>query len=242
MSYTVFPSQDCVVGFFKNTDIRITANEIELNTNKKETHKVIQLGRFKSPLRICYKNYVFKVSVHFMRESVNYFFPDYYFKFNVRNNIKTNNLERLNFSNELFQATCPFEVIKNLEECLISRYTHNPLTTLKSSVLLMEEKLNISLGLLSEKTFRTKKTLYRRYKNYLGCSPTEYKNILRFNRVIDDFLNHPDKSISEICYDNLYYDPSYFNKQIKVYTGLNPKDFFQKLKKSATLSNKYFID
>ena len=64
----------------------------------------------------------------------------------------------------------------------------------------------------------------------MACSPTEYKRIARFRNALQAGIMEKEiKSLTRISYDNNYFDQSYFIKEFKRLTGLNPKKFFRQV-------------
>ena len=66
--------------------------------------------------------------------------------------------------------------------------------------------------------------LYRQIKQHFGSSFTDILTTTRIRRS-SDLLLHSSKSISEICYECGFRDPSYFVRVFRKKTGLTPKAF-----------------
>jgi YesN/AraC family two-component response regulator len=66
----------------------------------------------------------------------------------------------------------------------------------------------------------------------MGCSPVEYRRICRFRSSLTNKLNSSQvKNLTEITYEEGYYDQSYFIKEFRKITNHNPKDFFKSTSK-----------
>jgi len=62
----------------------------------------------------------------------------------------------------------------------------------------------------------------------MGCSPVEYRRICRFRSSLTNRLNNSHfKNLTEISYEEGFYDQSNFIKEFKKITNHNPKDFFK---------------
>ncbi|GAB3659912.1 hypothetical protein GCM10028791_33570 [Echinicola sediminis] len=76
---------------------------------------------------------------------------------------------------------------------------------------------------LSKRNFMTVRQLERNFKKFIGLSPKEYSNIIRFQyawSLIKSSNN--DRSLLDIAFESGYYDHSHLTKEIKRNTGLSP--------------------
>lgn len=74
------------------------------------------------------------------------------------------------------------------------------------------------------------KTFQRHFTKHIGCSPIDYRRIIRFRNAIEAKLNAKElKSITDITFENNYFDQSHFIKEFKRLTTHNPKEFFKNL-------------
>lgn len=61
----------------------------------------------------------------------------------------------------------------------------------------------------------------------MGCTALEYKRIARFRLALKTkILSKEVKSLTNVSYESNYYDQSYFIREFKKLTNLNPKKFF----------------
>ncbi len=82
---------------------------------------------------------------------------------------------------------------------------------------------NISVNKLMDIHCTTARTLERNFKFYVGLSPKEFINIMRFCYTQNQILNKQStKTISEIAFASGYYDLSHLHREIKKYSGLSP--------------------
>jgi len=62
----------------------------------------------------------------------------------------------------------------------------------------------------------------------ITCTPSEYKRIARFRHSLKNrLLSKEIKSLTNLSYESGFYDQSYFIREYKKLTLLNPKEFFQ---------------
>lgn len=63
----------------------------------------------------------------------------------------------------------------------------------------------------------------KRFRKLVGTTPKKFASIVRFNTVLKDLGQ--EKSLTEICYDNNYFDQAHFIRDFRQYTGDNPENF-----------------
>ncbi|MBK1439641.1 AraC family transcriptional regulator [Parapedobacter sp. ISTM3] len=76
---------------------------------------------------------------------------------------------------------------------------------------------------LSKRNFTTVRQLERNFKKFIGLSPKEYSNIIRFQHALE-LIKNPDRnrSLLGIAFECGYYDHSHLTNEIKRNTGLSP--------------------
>ncbi len=70
------------------------------------------------------------------------------------------------------------------------------------------------------------KQFERTFSKYVGVNPKKFASIVRFQNVIQMERMHKNSSLSQLAFDNGYYDQSHFIHDFKSLTGLSPKAFF----------------
>jgi AraC-like DNA-binding protein len=89
--------------------------------------------------------------------------------------------------------------------------------------LIYQSKGTIKIKELNGKLFISQSPFEKRFRKLVGTTPKKFASIVRFNSVLND-LNHI-KSLSEICYENNFFDQAHFIKDFKQYTGDTPETF-----------------
>jgi len=80
----------------------------------------------------------------------------------------------------------------------------------------------ISISELSKRNFTTQRQLERNFKKYIGLSPKEYSNIIRFQNASSIIKNSSEnRSFLDIAFECGYYDHSHLANEIKRNTGLS---------------------
>jgi AraC-like DNA-binding protein len=89
--------------------------------------------------------------------------------------------------------------------------------------LIYESKGAIRIGDLNKKLFISQSPLEKRFRKLVGTTPKKFASIVRFNTVLSTLNN--GKSLTEICYENHFFDQAHFIKDFKQYTGDTPENF-----------------
>jgi AraC-like DNA-binding protein len=115
--------------------------------------------------------------------------------------------------------------IKLVEQFLISQ-----LKDIKTDKLIVEAvKLiyqtngTIRIKDLNEKLFISQSPFEKRFRKVVGTTAKKFASIVRFNAVLNNL--HDTKSLTEICYENNFFDQAHFIKDFKHFTGDTPENF-----------------
>lgn len=63
----------------------------------------------------------------------------------------------------------------------------------------------------------------KRFRKLVGTTPKKFASIVRFHAVLDELGK--TKSLTEICYENHFFDQAHFIRDFKKYTGDTPESF-----------------
>lgn len=89
--------------------------------------------------------------------------------------------------------------------------------------LIYQSNGTIRIKELNEKLFISQSPFEKRFRKVVGTSAKKFASIVRFNTVLDS-LNET-KSLTEICYENNFFDQAHFIKAFKQFTGDTPENF-----------------
>ncbi len=76
---------------------------------------------------------------------------------------------------------------------------------------------------LIEKLFISQSPFEKRFRKVVGTTPKKFASIIRFNAVLDNLTE--TKTLTEICYENNFFDQAHFIKDFKQFTGETPENF-----------------
>lgn len=86
-----------------------------------------------------------------------------------------------------------------------------------SSIAGLTEKFNVSI-----------KTIERKCRQHLGITPKKYSRLVRVFQALRITDQPAGPKLTDIAYQNGYYDQMHFIKEVKHFTGMSPGAFFQK--------------
>lgn len=89
--------------------------------------------------------------------------------------------------------------------------------------LIYESKGTIRIKELNEKLFISQSPFEKRFRKIVGTTPKKFASIVRFNTVLNQM--NGIKSLSDICYENNFFDQAHFIKDFKQFTGETPENF-----------------
>lgn len=89
--------------------------------------------------------------------------------------------------------------------------------------LIYQSKGTIKIKELHERLFISQSPFEKRFRKLVGTTPKKFASIVRFNTALKE-LGHK-KSLTEICYENNFFDQSHFIRDFKQYSGETPENF-----------------
>jgi AraC-like DNA-binding protein len=110
----------------------------------------------------------------------------------------------------------------------LNRFFFNRLTQPKHILLPVVEDIKncqgqISVHDLAKRHFTTEKQLERNFKYYVGISPKEFINLVRFQFVLPAIQHKPSgESLLTIAFEHGYYDHAHLANEVRRYTGVAP--------------------
>jgi AraC-like DNA-binding protein len=225
--YLAFPHYNCGLSFFKGVDIQRNHFQINLVESSNLKVQIELLGKYINPLIIQYSGKIQEISIVFKPLGINRFFRENYHSIAPNFAQEYKKIEWQLFGDKLF--TCENK-IKILEEFLLSEFKEeNEIRNLETSLSILENlDENYSMTEIADKLGYNLKTFQRHFTKHMGCSPIDYRRIFRFRNSIEAKLYAKElKSLTDITFENNYFDQSHFIKEFKRLTNHNPKKFFK---------------
>jgi len=122
-------------------------------------------------------------------------------------------------------ATTDNQRIKVVEQFLLSQFKNIETDKLiiQAVKLIYQSKGTIRVKELNEKLFISQSPFEKRFRKVVGTTAKKFASIVRFNSVLDNMSE--TKSLTEICYENNFFDQAHFIKDFKQFTGDTPEKF-----------------
>ncbi|MCU0324751.1 MAG: helix-turn-helix domain-containing protein [Spirosomaceae bacterium] len=83
-----------------------------------------------------------------------------------------------------------------------------------------------SVNEFSENNNINRRQLARKFSSAIGLSPKQLAKTIRIQTTLKVLLNEEISSLTDLAYENEYFDQAHFIKEFKEFTGLTPKEFF----------------
>jgi len=90
---------------------------------------------------------------------------------------------------------------------------------------LLASKGSTSINDILEGDLSKRRQLERMFVKQVGISPKQLGKLIRLQSALKMLLNQEDESLTNIAYNNEYYDQAHFTKDFKEFTGVSPKEF-----------------
>lgn len=115
--------------------------------------------------------------------------------------------------------------IKIVEEFLESQLKDIPTDKIivEAVKYIHQSKGTIRITELHKKLCISQSAFEKRFRKEVGTSAKKFASIVRFNAVLGN-LNET-KTLTEICYENNFFDQAHFIKDFKQFTGDTPENF-----------------
>ena len=115
--------------------------------------------------------------------------------------------------------------VKVVEQFLLTQ-----LKNIESDHLIVEavrriyhSKGSLRIKALSEGLLISQSPFEKRFRKIVGTTPKKFASIVRFHAVLTELQSA--KSLTDICYENNFFDQAHFIKDFKHYTGTSPENF-----------------
>ena len=126
---------------------------------------------------------------------------------------------------KLSSVATDIQRIKVVEQFLVSQLKDIQTDKLivEAVKLIYQSKGTIRIKELNQKLFISQSPFEKRFRKVVGTTAKKFASIVRFNAVLDSLNN--TKPLTEICYENNFFDQAHFIKDFKQFTGDTPENF-----------------
>ncbi|MBU2899576.1 helix-turn-helix transcriptional regulator [Maribacter dokdonensis] len=144
--------------------------------------------------------------------------------------------------NQILEAHSTAERIALIETFLLDRLIDkkNIDHIVKSTIeTILEANGQFSVNELSKQNNIHRRQLVRKFSSTIGLSPKQLSKTIRIQNTLKKLLTEEVTSLTDLAYENEYFDQAHFIKDFKEFTGLTPKEFYgDDLKMSMIFDNK----
>jgi dephospho-CoA kinase len=116
---------------------------------------------------------------------------------------------------------------------VIERFLLNKLnekTTIENIVkttvdTLMSTNGSAPINFILKDDLSKRRQLERHFKRQIGISPKQLGKVIRLQATLQMMINQKSETLTEIAYENDYFDQNHFIKDFKEFIGITPKEF-----------------
>ena len=221
--YKVFPSSGMVIGFqYKGQLASIKENTVNKLTSAgitgiTDSYKVFKNSADIGTILVYFTEIGF---THFASNPANELFN---LSLSLEDIFEKNSI--IEVEEKLAIANTDKLRIKIVEQFLVSQLKDIQTDKLivEAVKLIYQSNGTIRIKELNEKLFISQSPFEKRFRKVVGTTAKKFASIVRFNAVLDN-LNET-KTLTEICYENNFFDQAHFIKDFKQFTGDTPENF-----------------
>lgn len=232
-SYIAFPHTNTGISFFSG--VKVTRKDyqvcIEADNLAENPYPIEIVGKYTQPVFVHYKGCFEEISLIFKPLGINHFLSKPFGEL-AANHSQAITLENWQaFAPLLFAEKNANDRIEKIEIFLLENLKEIDNSLIYKALTYLEDfEKNYSMEEIADFLNMNLKTFQRFFAKHMACSPLEYKRIARFRHSVDSkVLSSEIKKFTHISYESNYYDQSYFIREFKKLTELNPKKFFEEI-------------
>ena len=221
--YKVFPSSGLVIGFQYKGQLATIKNNTENKlksagiTGISDGYKVFKNSLDIGTVLVYFTEIGF---THFASQPANELFN---LSLSLGDIFDKNKVEEV--EEKLAIATTDKQRIKIVGQFLLSQLKdiETDKLIIEAVKLIYQSKGTIRVKELNEKLFISQSPFEKRFRKVVGTTAKKFASIVRFNSVLDNMSE--TKSLTEICYENNFFDQAHFIKDFRQFTGDTPEKF-----------------
>lgn len=224
--YFTFPNNFCIVTTSQNSHKTIIDGSIIVKPSATKNIGSSLVNRYISPISVELVKRVDEITVYFKPLGLNFFINDLesYFTTNFTSNFNPFDDFHLEMGT-IFKTINREEQIELLENYWLSKLKNKDFNRIENILIDIENE--ISINNISKKYNISRQYINKLFLKHLGKTPSEYYKIHRFRKVVEKYRS--TQNLTELAYQNLFYDQSHFIKVFKSITDNTPNSFFKKI-------------
>lgn len=225
--YKVFPSSGLVLGFQYKGKLSVVKDHTAINlssagiTGISDSYKTFKSSKAVGTILVYFTEVGF---THFASQPAHELFNVSISLDNLFDRSSINEVEE-----QLALAASDKQRLKIVEQFLVSQLKDVQIDNLivEAIRLIYQTKGTIRIKQLNEKLFISQSPFEKRFRKIVGTTPKKFASIIRFNNILNEL--DQVKSLTQICYENGFFDQAHFIKDFKQFTGDTPENFKRSL-------------
>ncbi len=129
---------------------------------------------------------------------------------------------------QIFQALDTQQRIEIIETYLLKKLKEKTTISniVKSTVdILLKTNGSTSINNILKDDISKRRQLERHFKKQIGISPKQLGKVIRLQTTLQMMVNQKAETLTDIAYENEYFDQNHFIKDFKEFVGITPKEF-----------------
>lgn len=142
---------------------------------------------------------------------------------NIFNEVQANRLEQ-----SIIKATSTKERIEIIETFLLNKLNEEATIEkiVKTTVnALLTTKGSTPINIILKDNLSKRRQLERHFKKQIGISPKQLSKVIRLHATLQMLVSQKPETLTDIAYENEYFDQNHFIKDFKEFVGITPKEF-----------------
>lgn len=221
--YKVFPSSGLVIGFQYKGQLATIRNNTENKlasagiTGVSDSYKIFRNSSHIGTILVFFTEIGF---THFASHPANELFN---LSLSLDDIFKKSDVEEI--EEKLAMAAADKQRVKIVEQFLLSQLKdiQTDKLVVEAVKLIYQTNGTIRIKELNEKLFISQSPFEKRFRKVVGTTAKKFASVVRFNTVLDNLSK--TKTLTEICYENNFFDQAHFIKDFKQFTGDTPENF-----------------
>lgn len=220
VTYLTFPDNYFIVSACQNVSIVQDKGWVKIHRSLAENLVTDFVCRCSVPTEIFYEQSINEVTVYFKPLGMYHFF-DADGSEALQDNIHRSDFKEI--MHAVLKESNRKKQIEMLEAYWLSKFRAKNLTF--AYALLADLETELSIEEIAAKNNITRQYLNKISKRYLAKPTSEFRKIQRFRKAL--ISNKRVKNLTELSYENLFYDQSHLIKDFKELTKISPRKFFE---------------
>ncbi|GAB5555755.1 MAG: hypothetical protein Sapg2KO_53460 [Saprospiraceae bacterium] len=223
LAFKYYPHYYSTLNFYKNAQLDLKNRTRLIEATQENVIQCIYSNNIKEPKRTIINGALNVIGIVFQPLGFNYFFPKQFHTGPQEYQLEMPNPKWSKQINAIYSATSIAVKTQLLDQLLAAKYMDLETPLLQRAIdYIIERKGAIELLALSQQFCVSRRTMLRYFKQYLGCSFSDFKAVVKFRFAFQEGVKGNDK-LSALAYEHNYYDQSDFNKHFKAKTNETPK-------------------